>query len=61
MQHLQAEKGQLGQQYRSVEQAIKKQGCDIIIVGQGITRATEVVSAAKQYRDTAWQAYNECV
>ena len=45
----------LGQQYISPEMAVLG-GADAIIVGRGITHAADVTSAAKQYREEAWNA-----
>ena len=58
---LEAKRGSLGQQYRSVHQAIVQQGCDVVIVGSGIIQSEDSSTAAKRYRDAAWQAYQECV
>lgn len=49
----------LGQQYRTPETAIVKEGCDIVIVGRGIIEADERVATAQQYRLAAWQAYQK--
>ena len=36
---------------------VGQKGTDIIIVGRGIYKADNQASAAKQYRDQAWAAY----
>ena len=47
----------LGQQYRTPESVIKGDGCDIIIVGRGITEAKNRKKEAEKYRMEAWKAY----
>lgn len=47
----------LGQQYLSPETSILTNGADIIIVGRGIIRHHDPLSAAKLYRKRAYQAY----
>jgi len=51
----------LGQQYRTPQQAIIKDGCDIVIVGRGIISHINPLAITKKYRRYAWQAYQECV
>jgi orotidine-5'-phosphate decarboxylase len=46
----------LGQRYTSPKDAIAK-GADIIIVGRGITEASNPLQEAQLYRDAAWKAY----
>nr|CAD2190861.1 unnamed protein product [Meloidogyne enterolobii] len=46
-----------GQQWRGPEQAILNDGCDIIIVGRGITEAENIEEEIKKYREIAWKAY----
>jgi len=46
----------LGQSYRTVEEAVIKQRCDIIIVGRGIYDAADPVATAMSYRDLGWSA-----
>lgn len=45
-----------GQQWRGVEDAIRRDGNDIVIVGRGITNATDPKSEAERYQKAAWQA-----
>ncbi|MBV9576195.1 MAG: orotidine-5'-phosphate decarboxylase [Gammaproteobacteria bacterium] len=47
----------LGQQYITPEQAICKQGSDIIIVGRGILEAEDKRAKAQEYREAGWQNY----
>ncbi|MCL1818955.1 MAG: orotidine-5'-phosphate decarboxylase, partial [Spirochaetaceae bacterium] len=47
-------KDDLGQQYMSLEEAVKG-GADGIIVGRGIYGAADPLSAAKMYREKGWE------
>ena len=49
----------IGQSYRTVEEAVVKQRCDIIIVGRGIYDAPDPVASARSYRDLGWAALQE--
>lgn len=49
----------LGQQYRTPEEAIINQGTDVIIVGRGIIRAKAPIDEAKRYRQAGWDAYQK--
>nr|XP_053645893.1 uncharacterized protein LOC128697919 [Cherax quadricarinatus] len=49
----------LGQQYVTPRSAILERGADIIIVGRGITQASDPVAAAKEYQEEAFDAYQE--
>ncbi|MDO8953487.1 MAG: orotidine-5'-phosphate decarboxylase [Gammaproteobacteria bacterium] len=51
----------LGQQYRSPSQAIVDQGCDVIIVGRDILSASNPLTLAKCYRETAWKTYLDLI
>jgi uridine monophosphate synthetase len=46
----------LGQQYRSIEDAIIRDKCDIIIVGRSIYKSDDPVATAKLYTEIAWKA-----
>jgi len=48
----------LGQQYTSVEDAIKN-GTDVIIVGRGIYEVADVEAEAQKYRIAGWKAYEQ--
>eukprot|EP00039_Didymoeca_costata_P033133 m.40823 g.40823 ORF g.40823 m.40823 type:complete len:486 (+) comp9713_c0_seq3:15-1472(+) len=50
----------MGQQYNT-PRAVLQKGCDIIIVGRGIYQAQDPTSAAKEYMESGWTAYQECV
>ena len=48
----------LGQQYRTPEDVILKDGCDVIIVGRGIYGEPDsIAERAREYRDAGWKAY----
>jgi len=49
------ESDQMGQGYRSVEDAIIKDRCDIIIVGRGIYQSNNKITCAKGYRELGWK------
>ena len=51
----------LGQQYNTPRKLIFESGCDIIIVGRGIVRASDRKAEAQRYRQAGWQAYEERV
>lgn len=55
---LQAGKDATGQQYTTVEEAIRG-GADCIIVGRGIIRADNPGKTAEEYRKRAWELYCE--
>lgn len=54
--HLASAGDPLGQQYRSPTQAIAEDGADFIIVGRGITQASDPKVAAENYRKAGWMA-----
>ncbi len=47
----------LGQKYRTPEEAISRQNNDIAIVGRAITEAKDVKTAAEMCRDACWRAF----
>ena len=47
------------QNYRSPEDAIKRDNCDIIIVGRGISYADDPIKTAILYKNLSWNAYLE--
>jgi uridine monophosphate synthetase len=47
----------LGQRYRSPQEVVGKDGCDVVIVGRGIIASKERAKEAERYRDAAWKAY----
>ncbi len=55
---LQSMQGKLGQQYVSVEEAMKG-GVDAIIVGSGIIQSVHPGEEARRYRDRAWEIYSQ--
>lgn len=50
-----------GQQYNTPEKVVKEAGADIIIVGRGITEASDRAAAAETYRQRGWKAYEDRV
>lgn len=44
-------------QYNTPETVIKDKHCDVIIVGRGIYKADDPVTAAKSYQQAGWGAY----
>lgn len=54
--HIAAASDALGQQYKTPEVAIQA-GADIIIVGRGVTEASDPLATAEVYRKRAWDAY----
>lgn len=48
-----------GQQWRTVEQAVINDGCDVIIVGRGISAANDVVAEARRYAQAGWAALSQ--
>jgi uridine monophosphate synthetase len=49
----------LGQQYNTPHKLIFDQGCDIIIVGRGIVKASDRKAEAERYKRAAWIAYQK--
>lgn len=49
----------LGQQYRTPEEVIGQDGCDIMIVGRGIYGQEDMLAAAERYRSAGWEAYSK--
>ncbi len=47
----------LGQRYVSPDEAVRRCGCDIVIVGRGITKAESPAQEAEKYRKAAWEAF----
>lgn len=47
----------LGQQYVCPAEAVQKRGADIVIVGRGITEADDPRQIAKEYKESAFNAY----
>jgi orotidine-5'-phosphate decarboxylase len=45
-----------GQQYCSPAEAVLERGADIIIVGRGLIKSSDVVATAENYRSEGWTA-----
>nr|CAH7730859.1 unnamed protein product [Callosobruchus chinensis] len=45
------------QQYNSPELVVIEKGCDIAVVGRGITKAADAALAAEKYKKILWDAY----
>jgi uridine monophosphate synthetase len=43
-----------GQQWRGIDYALTEEGNDIVIVGRGITSASDVKGEAQRYQQAAW-------
>ena len=56
---LQTGQDALGQRYRTIEEVLKKNKSDLIIVGRDITQAKDPLASAKLYRQCAWHATEE--
>ena len=50
-----------GQRYNTPETAIMENRTDIIIVGRGITQASNLVESAEQFQEKGWQLYQQRV
>lgn len=48
-----------GQQYCSPAEAVMERGADIIIVGRGLIKSADIVTAAENYRTEGWAALNQ--
>ncbi len=51
--------GDFRQQYRTPEEAICRDGCDLIIVGSSIINAADPVAAAREHQQAGWEAYEK--
>lgn len=47
----------IGQNWRTIEDAIGFDGNDIVVVGRAITGATDINTQIRRYRDAAWESY----
>ncbi|XP_077994571.1 uridine 5'-monophosphate synthase-like [Glandiceps talaboti] len=47
----------LGQQYLTPEEVVTNRGTDVIIVGRGIYKADDPASAAKEFKEAGYRAY----
>lgn len=51
------DRGSFGQQYRTPEQAVYRDGCDAIIVGSALLEAEDTIAAAIKHKRAGWEAY----
>lgn len=49
----------LGQQYNSPEVVVLEKGADIAVVGRGVIEAKNIATAAKEYKNKLWSAYEK--
>lgn len=49
----------LGQRYQTPESAILERGADVVIVGKGITHATNSLESLKYYHKKCWNVYKK--
>ncbi|XP_057658166.1 uridine 5'-monophosphate synthase [Diorhabda carinulata] len=49
----------LGQKYNSPDTVVLEKGADIAVVGRGITKASDPVTASELYRKLLWEAYEK--
>ena len=54
--HLDKKDDEMGQRYRSVEEALVRDDCDVVIVGRGIYQANNPGETAKKYSEEGWQS-----
>ena len=47
----------LGQQYLTPREVISHRGCDVVIVGRGIYKASDPTEAAKKFKTAGYEAY----
>eukprot|EP01117_Protostelium_nocturnum_P013296 TRINITY_DN4949_c0_g1_i2.p1 TRINITY_DN4949_c0_g1~~TRINITY_DN4949_c0_g1_i2.p1 ORF type:complete len:373 (+),score=159.20 TRINITY_DN4949_c0_g1_i2:355-1473(+) len=59
--HLQKEGDNKGQHYNTPHHVIVEKQCDVIIVGRGISEASDPAAEAKKYREAGWNAYQSRV
>lgn len=55
--HLESKNDHLGQQYNGPEVVVLEKGCDVAVVGRGITKATDRGAAAQKYKTILWDCY----
>lgn len=48
-----------GQQYCSPAEAVLERGADIIIVGRGLIKSSDMVTTAESYRTEGWAALSQ--
>ncbi|VDM10974.1 unnamed protein product [Wuchereria bancrofti] len=55
--HMDAMSDGIGQNWRTIENAIGIDGNDIVIVGRAITGAADINTQVRRYRDAAWESF----
>ncbi|EFO27244.1 orotate phosphoribosyltransferase [Loa loa] len=55
--HMDAMSDGIGQNWRTIENAIGVDGNDIVVVGRAITGAADINTQIRRYRDATWESY----
>lgn len=55
--HLETKSDHLGQQYNSPDVVVLENGCDVAVVGRGITQASDRAAVAQKYKNILWECY----
>ncbi|VDO54947.1 unnamed protein product [Onchocerca flexuosa] len=55
--HMDAMSDGIGQNWRTIDNAIDVDGNDIVVVGRAITGVTDINTQIRRYRDAAWESF----